>query len=48
MEFIVYVKETLKQTPGTVHARFAALRRFFGQFIGQDIPVELSAHCPHI
>src|SRR3569623_1066876 len=24
------------------------LRRVFGQFIGQDIPVEESTHCPHI
>src|SRR6516165_346839 len=24
------------------------LRRFFGQFIEQDMPVEESAHCPHI
>ncbi len=24
------------------------LRRFFGQFIGQDMPVEDSAHWPHI
>ena len=24
------------------------LRRFFGQFIGQDMPVELSMHCPHM
>ena len=24
------------------------LRRFFGQFIGHDMPVEESAHCPHI
>jgi hypothetical protein len=24
------------------------LRICFGQFIGQDMPVELSTHCPHI
>ena len=24
------------------------LRRFFGQFIGQDMPVELRTHAPHM
>ena len=24
------------------------LRRFFGQFMGHDIPVELRTHCPHM
>jgi len=24
------------------------LRNVFGQFMGQDMPVELSTHCPHM
>ncbi len=36
------------QLPSARTPPHGPLRRFFGQFIGQDMPVELSTHWPHI
>ena len=43
-----FISGLTSQLPSARTPPHGPLRRFFGQFIGQDMPVEERMHCPHM